>query len=107
MFVSESLTPLPQPTLIRESKNYSSVVLQWKDRVVDNVTLHIHKKVLETDSDWQLHNVFKYYPTPGTIHVKQLHPYVTYEVSWIFANRFAGVHVRGWWVWRQATVYSK
>ena len=57
------------------------MVLQWKDTVVDNVTLHMHKKVIETDSDWQLHKDFKYYPIPGTIHVKQLHPYVTYEVS--------------------------
>ncbi|XP_076466207.1 protein sevenless-like [Babylonia areolata] len=77
--IRDTLTPLPRPTLIRESKNYSSVVLEWKEAVVDNVTLHVHKKVMETNSDWQLHDTFRYYPAPGTIHVKQLRPYMTYQ----------------------------
>ncbi|KAL8573555.1 hypothetical protein ACOMHN_047826 [Nucella lapillus] len=77
--IRATLSPLPRPTLIRESKNYSSVVLEWKEAVGDNLTLHVHKKVTETNSDWQLHRDFRYYPGLGTVHVKQLHPYVTYQ----------------------------
>ena len=32
------------------------------------------------DGDLELNNVLYYYPSLGTIHVKQLHPNVTYQV---------------------------
>ncbi|KAK7463223.1 hypothetical protein BaRGS_00038208, partial [Batillaria attramentaria] len=76
--VTLKLAPLPQPTLVRQSKNYSSVFLVWPHKRVDNVTYIIHKKILETSSDWQRHKAFEFHQNDN-IKIMQLHPYVTYK----------------------------
>ncbi|KAK6171122.1 hypothetical protein SNE40_019378 [Patella caerulea] len=78
--IERELRPLPLPELIRESKQYSSIILQWAGRILDSVTYLVHRKIVESGSDggWQLHSSTKLQPN-GNFLIKDLHPYVTYK----------------------------
>ncbi|XP_041354582.1 proto-oncogene tyrosine-protein kinase ROS-like isoform X2 [Gigantopelta aegis] len=79
--IKGQLEPLLKPDLIRETKNYSSIVLQWNGKILPDITYMIQIRMLDIhqiSSDWQIHNDSQFLAN-GAIAIFNLHPYVTYR----------------------------
>ena len=74
----DNIDDLPAPVV--ESIGHNDIELSWDyDPLFDNLTFFLQKKIIDTNTDWQIHTATTRLPS-GNFYVSKLHPYITYQV---------------------------